>query len=95
MPEGYDSSRMANYGRDLTQTYGRFLKARDRLVKEISAGLDSGTSSLKIAHDLLGRCKDREEMINLLSVLDVLAQQGDIPQTIMGPFREGIRPRRV
>jgi hypothetical protein len=95
MSEVYDSSRMANYGRDVTQCYRRFLKARDRMVTEISTGLDSGTSPLKIAHDLLGRCKDRQEMLNLLSVLDALAHLGDIPQTIMGPFREGIHPRRV
>lgn len=91
----YDPSSMANFGRDTARAYTRFLKAQERMTKEINEALEGGISALKVAHDLLGRCADREEMQNLLSILSALAHLEKIPKEVVAPFEKGIRPRRV
>lgn len=91
----YDSSRIANFGRDATRAYNAFGKARERLVKEINSALISGISPTKINHDLMGRCGNRKEMEDLMTVLYALVDVGDIPEIMIEPFKAGIRPRRV
>ena len=91
----YDSSRMANFGRDTARTYTTFLKAQERLAEEINNAIDNGVSPVKVAHDLMGRCPNREAMVNLLSVLSALDAMGKIPKALYQPFEKGIRPRRV
>lgn len=95
MPESYDSIRMANYGRDMAREHARMVKTRDRFVKEVNLGLDSGVSPLKLGHDLMGRCNSRDEMLALVSILQILVDYGSIPPKILEPFDKGIRPRRV
>lgn len=95
MSEGYDSTRMANYGRDMVREYGRLTNVRDRMVKEINLGLDSGVSPVKLGHDLMGRCVNRDEMVSLMAILQALVKIGTIPARILEPFEKGIRPRRI
>lgn len=95
MPESYDSSRMANYGRDMAREHARMIKTRDRFVKEVKLGLDSGISPLKLGHDLIGRCNGRDEMLSLVSILQIMVDHGSIPPKILEPFKTGIRPRRI
>lgn len=91
----YDSSRMANFGRDTARTYTTFLRTQERLVLEVNEAIENGISPLKVAHDLLGRCPDREAMANLLSVLSALAKMEKIPSAVIEPFKQGVRPRRM
>lgn len=95
MLKDYDASRMANFGRDTARAYTAFLRAQERLVLEVNEAIESGISPLKVAHDLLGRCSDREAMVNLMSVISALADMEKIPKSVFEPFKKGIRPRRV
>ncbi len=91
----YETTRMANFGRDTAKAYGRFLKTQDRLAEEINDAVTSGIKPLKVAHDLMGRCASQEERINLLTVLSALTHLEKIPAGVFEPFEKGIRPRRV
>lgn len=91
----YDSSRVANFGRDTARMYRTFLRSQERLVLEINEAIEIGISPIKVAHDLLGRCPDREAMLDLLSVLSALAEMGKIPKAVFEPFKKGIQPRRL
>jgi len=91
----YDASRIANFGRDSARAYAGLIRAQEKLVKEINQAIAEGVKPLKIAHDVMGRCADHEQRVNLLSVIIASVQKGDIPQSIVDPFEEGIRPRRV
>lgn len=91
----YDASRMANFGRDTSKAYHRFKNFEIKLSKEINDALEAGISPIKIAHDLFGRCSDREEQHNLLAVLSASVQMDHIPESVLKPFEKGIFPKRV
>lgn len=91
----YDTSRIANFGRDAAAAYRRFIKAEEKLVTEINAALDNGVKPIKIAHDVMGRCQSHEDRVNLMSALMALAKMEKIPESVVEPFEKGIRPRRV
>lgn len=91
----YDAARMANFGRDTARAYASFTKAQERMASEINTAVEAKVSLLKIAHDVMGRCPDREAQINLLSVIYALVKTGKIPEGIYEPFVKGIKPRRV
>jgi len=91
----YDASRMANFGRDTAKSYSAFLRAEKKLSAEVNAAIEDGVKPLKVAHDLMGRCGSHEERINLLSALIALSKMGHIPESVVEPFDEGLKPRRV
>jgi len=91
----YDASRLANLGRDSGRMFSALLRSEERLASEINNAIEEGIKPLKIAHDLFGRCPDRESQLNLLSVLMSLAQMDRIPESIIEPFEKGIRAKRI
>lgn len=91
----YDASRMANFGRDIARTYAAFLRTQDKLCTEINTAIDSGITPTKIAYDVMGRCGTQQEAINLLSVLTASVRVEKIPPSVIEPFEQGIRPRRI
>ena len=91
----YDAARLANFGRDTSRAYSAFLRAEKKLCAEINEAIDNGIKPIKIAHDVMGRCSTHEARIDLLSSLIALAQMGKIPQTVVDPFEEGLRAKRI
>lgn len=91
----YDTSRMANFGRDTARAYASFIRAEERLVEEINSALEQGISPIKVAHDLVGRCPDHEARVNVVSVIYALVEMKKIPKAVYAPFEKGIRPIRV
>lgn len=94
-PGEYNAIRLANYGRDASRAYLSFLRAEERLEREINSAIDQGIKPIKIAHDVMGRCVDQEARIDLLSMLIAMANIGKIPQTVVDPFEKGIRAKRI
>lgn len=91
----YDASRMANFGRDTSRAYTTLLRSEERMVIEINEALEEGVSPLKVAHDLVGRCSDREAMVNLVVVISALSKMEKIPKSVYGAFSKITRPRRL
>lgn len=91
----YDTSRMANFGRDAAKAYAGLLRTQERLVDEINAAIEAGVKPIKISYDLMGRCATQEATVNLLTVLTALTRMEKIPSSILEPFEKGIYPKRV
>lgn len=86
---------MANFGRDTSKSYMTFLQRQDRLAEEINQAITDGIKPIKIAYDVMGRCSSREAQVHLLTVLNAMAHLKKIPESLLKPFEEGIRPKRV
>lgn len=95
MTESYDTARLANYGRDTARAYTAFVKAQDKLAREINLAIEEGVKPLKVAHDMMGRCPGHEAKVHLLSVIAALVELKKIPESVFEPFEQGIKPRRV
>lgn len=95
MSDVYDASRVANFGRDTSSAYSKFVRSEQKLIDEINDAIDNGVKPVKIAHDVMGRCRSQEDRLNLLSVLVASSKMGRIPESVLKPFEEGIRARRI
>jgi hypothetical protein len=94
MPE-YDTSKLANLGRNVAQDYARWIKSTERMMTEINAALEAGLNVRQIEQALLGRCADREAMLNVLSTLSAKVKMGDLDQEFEDVASAGVIARRV
>lgn len=94
-PYEYSVSRLANFGRDVSRAHSTFIKAEDRLKNEINQAVEAGVKPIKIAHDVVGRCSTRDAAIDLMSAMMAMAKMGHIPESVVEPFEEGVRVRRI
>lgn len=91
----YDTSKLANVGRNVAQDYARWRKSTERMMQEINAALAAGLSAREIEQALLGRCLGREQALDVLSTLSAKVKMGELDEEFETVANKGVMVRRV